>query len=67
MRRLTTIIASTGLLIACGGSDPAADAAPPGVEIEEPLAFSAITVDGAQIDVGEFAGQDVLLWFWAPW
>ncbi len=25
------------------------------------------TADGGQIDWNSLAGQDVLLWFWAPW
>ncbi len=25
------------------------------------------TVGGGQIDFGSLAGQDTLLWFWAPW
>lgn len=24
-------------------------------------------VDGTTIDLGDFANQDVVLWFWAPW
>lgn len=25
------------------------------------------TVGGAQIDTNDLAGQDVVVWFWAPW
>ncbi len=25
------------------------------------------TIDGSSIDLGPLAGQDVVLWFWAPW
>lgn len=25
------------------------------------------TLDGGQIDFGDLEGQDVFLWFWAPW
>ncbi len=25
------------------------------------------TVRGAQIDTNDLAGQDVVVWFWAPW
>lgn len=25
------------------------------------------TVDGATIDGADYAGQDLALWFWAPW
>ncbi len=24
-------------------------------------------LDGTTIDLAEFQGQDVVLWFWAPW
>jgi hypothetical protein len=27
----------------------------------------ASTIDGGQIDFGSLEGQDVVLWFWAPW
>lgn len=27
----------------------------------------ASTVDGGQIDFASLEGQDVVLWFWAPW
>ena len=25
------------------------------------------TVGGAQIDTNDLVGQDVVVWFWAPW
>ncbi|MEL6985333.1 MAG: hypothetical protein AAFO29_23070, partial [Actinomycetota bacterium] len=25
------------------------------------------TLDGGSVDLAEFDGQDVVLWFWAPW
>jgi hypothetical protein len=28
---------------------------------------TATTVDGASYDLGQLAGTDVILWFWAPW
>lgn len=31
------------------------------------LQFSAPLVGGGEIELGEFAGRPVLLWFWAPW
>lgn len=27
----------------------------------------ADTVGGAQLDTNDLAGQDVVVWFWAPW
>lgn len=33
----------------------------------EALAFSADLVDGGTFEGGEYAGQDLMIWFWAPW
>jgi hypothetical protein len=33
----------------------------------EVLAFQATTVGGTAFDGGEYAGKDLMLWFWAPW
>jgi len=46
---------------------PAEEAAP--VEEAAPAEASlvATTVSGGQIDFGSLEGQDVVLWFWAPW
>ena len=68
--RLAAIIVSLGLVAAaCAGSEDTGEPVPaPGdAPIEDALAFSATTVDGTTFDAGELAGQDVLLWFWAPW
>ena len=37
------------------------------VAVPAALDFSATTVDGSEIELGQFAGRPVLLWFWAPW
>ncbi|WP_370326413.1 hypothetical protein [Euzebya sp.] len=31
------------------------------------LALTAPTVDGGTFDGASVSGQDVMLWFWAPW
>ncbi len=31
------------------------------------LDISAPTADGSTIELSDYAGQDLLLWFWAPW
>lgn len=62
------------MLAACGGdastieaaapaSDDAAETAPAGPAIEGTFP----TVAGGQLDLGALAGQDTVLWFWAPW
>ena len=35
--------------------------------VDWPHDFVAETVSGSMIDAGDFAGQDLVLWFWAPW
>jgi len=61
------------VLTACGGSDPVASEPPPPsagavAETSEPLeAVFVPTASGEQLDFNSLRGQDVLLWFWAPW
>lgn len=35
--------------------------------VPEPLRFTAAGISGSPIAGADFAGQDVALWFWAPW
>lgn len=36
-------------------------------EVATPLDFDLATVDGGQLSSASLKGQDVALWFWAPW
>jgi len=55
---LFALIAAFSMFAAsCGGSG----AAP------TQIALIADTVSGGQINFGSLEGQDVVLWFWAPW
>jgi hypothetical protein len=56
---------TTAEVVAESTSAPTSDAA----EDTEPAEASVVatTVDGGQIDFGSLQGQDVVLWFWAPW
>lgn len=58
------IVLLGGLLLclsaACGDDDGAA-----GDRVD--LDFAAATVDGGEIDMGDYAGEDLVLWFWTPW
>ena len=69
------------VLAACGNPDvqpaeplavPSASAAPASTPVPTPpavpqsLAFSVPQVGGGTIDMAAYAGQPVLLWFWAP-
>lgn len=47
--------------------DPAPEPTDPPVAVPAALQFSAPLVGGGEIEMGEFAGRPVLLWFWAPW
>lgn len=40
------------------------DAVPPTADVEVVM---VPTADGGQLDFNSLRGQDVLLWFWAPW
>jgi hypothetical protein len=35
--------------------------------IDWPLSYDGKTVDGSHFNSGDYAGQDLVLWFWAPW
>lgn len=50
---------------ACGSSDSGV-AAPAGSP-SSVLEISAPGADGSTIDLDDYAGQDLMLWFWAPW
>ena len=67
---------------ACGSSD-SSDAAAPAADATQAetadsgdtgeaapssvLDISAPAVDGTTINLSDYAGQDLMLWFWAPW
>lgn len=54
-----------------GSEEPSASSEEsPAPSEESPQAGSTevlSTISGGQIDFGSLQGQDVLLWFWAPW
>ena len=37
------------------------------VAVAWPHDWTERTVGGGQFDAGDYAGQDLVLWFWAPW
>lgn len=57
---------------ACGSSD-SSDAAAPAPAVEtggapaSVLDVSAPAADGTTVNLSDYAGQDLMLWFWAPW
>lgn len=56
-------------LAACGGSASPTAAVPDAAEGETASALVGEfpTVSGVGIDLNSLEGQDVVLWFWAPW
>ena len=61
---LPTLVAACLALTSCGGSG-ADGAAEPARQRSATLV--AQKIDGGQIDIADLLGQDVVLWFWAPW
>ncbi|MEM9561536.1 MAG: hypothetical protein AAGA93_02895 [Actinomycetota bacterium] len=66
------------LAAACGGSDAdtaseagadagSGDAANGPVIDDATFSGEAATVSGGTFELGDLAGQDLVLWFWAPW
>jgi hypothetical protein len=81
-RLLTGLLVAMLALAACGSGDDVegaeATAGDTGVRggtaepttpegATELLSFEAETIDGGSVDVGEYAGSDLVIWFWAPW
>ena len=70
IRLLTGLIAAAVALAACGdgegggGGDAAGSASVPEADL---LSFEAETIAGDAVDVSEYAGSDLVIWFWAPW
>ena len=48
---------------ACGGGGGSTS----DVEVASDGTFTATALDGESVDLAALAGDDVLLWFWAPW
>jgi hypothetical protein len=82
MRRfLPLFVAFAALASACGGaSSTSVDEVAPGDDNPSgeipsgssggegwPHDFVATGIDGTTIDAGDYEGQDLVLWFWAPW
>ena len=55
------------------GAPPSATAVPPSgsdagsVPVPEVLDFSAPRLGGGAVDGSDYVGQDLAIWFWAPW
>ena len=49
------------------GRNPAYGGGNGGIPLVDALSVSLPTVGGEPVDVSQYLGQDVVLWFWAPW
>ncbi|MDH3705654.1 MAG: hypothetical protein OES57_06275 [Acidimicrobiia bacterium] len=66
VRRLLLVLVSVAVLAAaCGGSDDGGEATASGPDSAPD--FSGTTIEGTELVSADYAGQDVILWFWAPW
>ena len=50
----------------CGGDDTTQTVALD-ADAGAALAGTAPAVGGGTVDLGAFAGEDLVVWFWAPW
>ncbi len=75
MRRLLLCLVGAAALSACGDNSttppaaapPTAAATAPGpAAVPDSLAFAASRVGGGTVNLADYAGKPVLLWFWAP-
>ena len=71
IRLLSGLVAAALALAACGGGDGGGDATAGGGTDSVPeadlLSFEAETIGGETVDVSDYAGSDLVIWFWAPW
>ena len=72
--RLVTALLAAALGVSACGEGGAATAQPtagptgqPAAADEHPLDFASTTTTGEAFDGAELVGDDVVLWFWAPW
>ena len=64
---LTAVVALLAVACAADDSSPIERSAPDPVNTEWPHDFVEDTIGGGFIDANDLEGQDVILWFWAPW
>lgn len=62
-RSAVALVISVALALAACGADTAAPSSADG----SPLRGEFATLSGDTVDLAELRGQDVVLWFWAPW
>ena len=63
-RLLALVLALATVAMSCGGG---ASAAAPAGDADRFLIDEFETLSGETIDLASLQGEDVVLWFWAPW
>jgi hypothetical protein len=69
-RVLFALLCAAASVTACGdgGQDTTTEATEATEATEDGLlAFEAPSIDGSVVDVGSLTGEDLAIWFWAPW
>ena len=70
LRETLVLLFAALVFAACGGSgggDADGDDVPVAAASAPALDGEFATLAGSSIDLGSLEGQDVVLWFWAPW
>ncbi len=67
LRPAALVVAGGLALAACGSSETTASEAPAAEEAASVFSGEFQTLSGETFDLGSLEGQDVVLWFWAPW
>ncbi len=64
--RLVALLLLVAITAAACGSTTDSDSSA-GSESTDVFDGEFATLDGASVNLADFEGQDVVLWFWAPW
>ncbi len=65
--RLLALLLLVAMAAAACGSSATGSSSAAGSETVEVFDGEFATLDGASVNLADFQGQDVVLWFWAPW
>jgi hypothetical protein len=63
-RRIAAGVMAVLAIAGCGGGDEEETSSTVGPDTFE---GTATTLDGEQVDLATLAGEDLVVWFWAPW
>lgn len=65
-RRFAALVVGLTLVVAACGSSEGPTATGDRLDAAA-FAGTADAVDGGTVDLGQFADQDLVVWFWSPW